>query len=1065
INPDYPTDEAKTLGSIEITDNSSVCKKFIFSYSYFQDNSTSLSGYLATSYGSAITTDKKRLKLNSVREQACNGSEINPAHLFEYFTEQVPRMLSFGQDHWGYANGATNSTLIPTYTINNYTQVSGANRDAAWPAMRGGALKKITYPTGGSTEFEFEPHKTWVSYITYSESSIANKTIGYDGSDPGQVTQAVNLSGGDYKLHVNSSSGGSVAGLVLRNSSNVTVASIGANPGQTVSQSVSNLPAGSYTLILTKTSLATGIGATGSLSQWVPSSTETNATVGGLRIKKITHHDAISSTNNKVINYSYEDATAKSTGILYGKPVYVQVIRNDLIKNVGYWHATNGFQPSCSANGCLTCAGTLDYYKSPSSIRPMASTQGYHIGYNEVKVSETGNGYSIYRYYGSELWQMDIADVAVRSINTVVCDADIPNYPAAPLPHDFKRGKLKYEGYFDESDNILKETTYIPTYVDKAHVTPGLIITSKAITSTSTQHLGTYYELTTAKKTQTEVTAKVYTPGNPSNYLTTVTTTYHGSNYHNMPTRTVTTNSTGKTIESKTTYALDFRIISCDNTSDGLSQLSSDYASCLSTYNSTRLACGSSSTCLTSAYLYYMHCQTQARKSFVTTRRTNFTDASNTFATCKANAKANADATLKPILELQDLFINAPIEATEWKDSKLLSASFNVYNYGPTPSTMVYPDKVQSIDLAAPSATFTVVSNGSTSVSKDSRYQDESDVKFYNGNLVEVKGRDGLYTSYIWGYNNTLPIVKALNVDHATLKNAYDAVSGNLSQVRAQSSLQSALVSTYVYTPLAGMTSETDVKNLAISYEYDGLQRLKLIRDHNNNILKQFAYGYQAYAHNNAVWETTGGLRCKPCQHNASYNTDVQQQEERDVNPESSTYNTYRWTDIGTSSSCVVASWQNTATAVRCKQVNGDITGEQEQEQKDMNPCSPTYNTTRWVVVGTNTTTCPLPIYVKRTYDNYMYLGNSSYCDVILSFYQDAACTIPLSVNNFPVEIEEEVFSSYLGSTSRYYNTYYCTGTSVLVLSGVLRYYDNGLGDYETHDFYIVPNTAYQIGF
>jgi hypothetical protein len=47
---------------------------------------------------------------------------------------------------------------------------------------------------------------------------------------------------------------------------------------------------------------------------------------------------------------------------------------------------------------------------------------------------------------------------------------------------------------------------------------------------------------------------------------------------------------------------------------------------------------------------------------------------------------------------------------------------------------------------------------------------------------------------------------------------------------------------------------------------------------------------------------------------------------------------------------------------VRCKQSSSNQnTGEQEQEQKDMSPCSATYNQTRWVVVATNTTACPLP--------------------------------------------------------------------------------------------------------
>lgn len=47
--------------------------------------------------------------------------------------------------------------------------------------------------------------------------------------------------------------------------------------------------------------------------------------------------------------------------------------------------------------------------------------------------------------------------------------------------------------------------------------------------------------------------------------------------------------------------------------------------------------------------------------------------------------------------------------------------------------------------------------------------------------------------------------------------------------------------------------------------------------------------------------------------------------------------------------------------AIRCKKnVSNQNTGEQEQEQKDMNPYSVTYNQLQWIVIGTNTVSCPL---------------------------------------------------------------------------------------------------------
>lgn len=180
-----------------------------------------------------------------------------------------------------------------------------------------------------------------------------------------------------------------------------------------------------------------------------------------------------------------------------------------------------------------------------------------------------------------------------------------------------------------------------------------------------------------------------------------------------------------------------------------------------------------------------------------------------------------------------------------------------------------------------------------------------------------------------------------------------------------------AIVSSYTYRPLTGMTSESDANNKTTFYEYDNLQRLIRLRDQDKNILKQYEYSYCKYTHANPVWLATGATRCKPCSLNTNYITNILQQEEIDDNNQSVTYGQLRWTDIGASSSCVPAAWQNTTTPVRCKQVYGENTGEQEQEQKDMNPCSSTYNQLRWVVIGTNYTVCPLPCYMTCTGEGY----------------------------------------------------------------------------------------------
>jgi hypothetical protein len=140
------------------------------------------------------------------------------------------------------------------------------------------------------------------------------------------------------------------------------------------------------------------------------------------------------------------------------------------------------------------------------------------------------------------------------------------------------------------------------------------------------------------------------------------------------------------------------------------------------------------------------------------------------------------------------------------------------------------------------------------------------------------------------------------------------------------------------------------------------------VRDNDGYILKKYCYNYAGQQEDcmisaTAVWQPTGQSRCKPCPADSSYNIDVLQVEEMDMNPGSETYNQLRWQDTDSSGTCTIsADWQNTTSALRCQTTAGSNTGYQEQEQIDRNPCSSTYNETRWITAGYDSTACPLPV-------------------------------------------------------------------------------------------------------
>jgi hypothetical protein len=54
-----------------------------------------------------------------------------------------------------------------------------------------------------------------------------------------------------------------------------------------------------------------------------------------------------------------------------------------------------------------------------------------------------------------------------------------------------------------------------------------------------------------------------------------------------------------------------------------------------------------------------------------------------------------------------------------------------------------------------------------------------------------------------------------------------------------------AQMTTYTHDPLNGITSRADINNMPTYFEYDGLQRLHLLKDYNSAIQQQYKYNYQ----------------------------------------------------------------------------------------------------------------------------------------------------------------------------------------------------------------------------
>ena len=723
---DMVNTESKSLDTIKITDNQNFCKNFILYHSYFIDNSTTLSTELTQA---TITTDTKRLRLDSLQEKTCDNSVVVPPHIFSYtvpLADFAPRRLSFGMDHWGFYNGKTfNAGLIPAYTVNDNITYPGANRESKWPESSYGSLNKISYPTGGSTQFNFEPNDVWLTYPYFSDLQISSHSI--DPQIGNSTTQTINFtaSANRYKFVLdfkgnqtgNTNSRAVVNGIGLEVNRTNRHAEVIITPGS-----------GSRTYYLSQGDmvLSTQDWATLQIFEILPLTYAGNTVIGGNRIKSIVNNNGITG-NDSTTYYNYRSG-AQSTGVLYSRPTYVRVLRNDILKFVGQG------ADLAPTNGCLSGSGdiAIGFTKSPASLRLMETVQGNHIGYNMVEVTKPGNGKVQYQYYGSNIWDQNQSDVCVRKVTNTSCALTIPNWPDAPLPFEFIRGQLKYEGYFNQSGNLLKTIFYYPLYEQSTHKTPATIIKHGAITN---------YDLYTSKKTRMVVVTSEIPLSGAS--LVTVDSSFYESPYHHEITRKVSIDSRGNKLESKMKYAFDFRVPNCESISDCSSAYNTSYSNALNTFNFQLNTCSNNGcNCRWPVFQSYRYNWSVARKNYISCRRSSFMDPVNSFKTAHDNTKAGADPELKPVLELQDKYINVAIETTAWTNGQLLGADYTKYEYATNPAGNVYPAKQQAVKLVIPSATFTGASSSNTSISKDSRYLEEASIKFNAGTISELSKKD-----------------------------------------------------------------------------------------------------------------------------------------------------------------------------------------------------------------------------------------------------------------------------------------------------------------------------------
>lgn len=181
-NDQHVSADLKSLDRIEVYSQLNgvyaIQKTYKFVYSYFKN---------------LANTIDLRLKLDELQVYDKNNQLVQK-YQFNYFTNSfswdVPTN-SKRRDYLGYYNNRSNVSLIPTTQIQTQstsasspvtTTIGNANRATDTTYLKEGVLKKITFPTGGYTEFAYEPNQYQETGVTQYPGGLRIRRISsYDG--------------------------------------------------------------------------------------------------------------------------------------------------------------------------------------------------------------------------------------------------------------------------------------------------------------------------------------------------------------------------------------------------------------------------------------------------------------------------------------------------------------------------------------------------------------------------------------------------------------------------------------------------------------------------------------------------------------------------------------------------------------------------------------------------------------------------------------------------------------------------------------------------------------------
>lgn len=739
-----------------------------------------------------LATKEARMSLQKVSFQNFLNAKEESYELF-YKINSNPLERIVNKDNWGYFN------LRPIPDIGGfYREVSPNFCDSE-------ILQKMKLPTGGCIIFDFEPNtfafigqtqlpnydanpENWTELTIQKNFSTSanNKTAFFSIADAQTVVFEtsinVNDTGWMFRLYEAPTSEPDV--LI----GSFSYDNCGA---QNCVFSYPNLPAGSYKIEFFDANNITSFLATIKAYYKVRSGANKEYVYGGGNRIKTIGYFTDGATDQKFYQIGTTGSPQKEKKFSYN------FFANFLKSSGSLVFGIPKFDYAKQKRECVLCMGSEDYILNKNdqmaanyniattfnNFNPV-KTKGSDVGYKNVKVYENNNGYTEYEYSTAFDFPEDLS----------ILNLSPPFLPTKN--YDYKRGLLKAETTYNQSNQKLAKTDYVYEFEDHLETTG----------------FRTYY-------LQSDF-INIYSFSYFLDYKNYISSCYQYE-----------TNATNPAAECNNRPYNDpdchcFCYF-------GKVREFTDYALIEEAYGWAKLVSKS-----TKNYFYEG-----------STQKTVQTDETYTYNTLnKQISEQTTTNSFGEVLKTKYFYhignsihsqnrISEIEKVETYRGVELLSTSkINYVNTFPS-NVSFLPQTIQT-------------SKGSASLENRVKYNAYD--KY--GHPLEVQQENGTVISYLWGYNNSQPIAKIENATNAQIKSAIGITDlnlvseANLSAInswRTNASFANTLITTYTYIPLVGVSTITDPKGDKITYEYDEFNRLKVVRDKNNNILSENEYHYK----------------------------------------------------------------------------------------------------------------------------------------------------------------------------------------------------------------------------